>query len=77
MLFLAASLERSSEHPLPAAIVKAAKDHGAATQEPTDFASIPGKGVTGKIGGWSVALGNAELVADIHVQFGDVEHESR
>ena len=76
MLFLAASLERSSEHPLPAAIVKAAKDRGAATQEPTDFASIPGKGVTGKIGGWSVALGNAELVADIHVQFGDLEHKA-
>ena len=53
ILPLAASLERSSEHPLAAAIVTAAQDRGASTQEPTDFASVTGKGVTGKIGGRS------------------------
>jgi len=37
LLPLAASLERSSEHPLAAAIVTAAKDRGATTQEPTDL----------------------------------------
>ena len=64
VLQLAASLERSSEHPLAAAIVTAARDRGASIQEPTDFASVTGKGVTGKIGGRSVALGNAKLMAD-------------
>ena len=49
VLPLAASLERSSEHPLAAAIVTAAQESGASTQEPTDFASVTGKGVTGKI----------------------------
>jgi P-type Cu+ transporter len=49
ILPLAASLEKSSEHPLAAAIVMAANDRGVATKEPTDFASVTGKGVTGKI----------------------------
>jgi P-type Cu+ transporter len=40
------------------------KDRNASIQEPTDFASVTGKGVTGKIGGRIVALGNAKLMAD-------------
>ena len=76
LLPLAASLERSSEHPLAAAIVNAAKDRGATTQEPTDFASVTGKGVTGKIGGRLVALGNAKLMADLGISFGDLEHKA-
>jgi len=76
LLPLAASLERSSEHPLAAAIVTAAKDRGATTQEPTDFASVTGKGVTGKIGGRSVALGNAKLMADLGISFGDLAQQA-
>ena len=73
---LAASLERSSEHPLAAAIVTAARDRNASIQEPTDFASVTGKGVTGKIGGRQVALGNAKLMADLGITFGDLEHKA-
>jgi Cu+-exporting ATPase len=81
ILPLAASLERSSEHPLAAAIVTAARDRNASIQEPsiqepTDFASITGKGVTGKIGGRSVALGNAKLMADLGITLGDLEHKA-
>ncbi len=76
ILPLAASLERSSEHPLAAAIVTAAQDRGASTQEPTDFASVTGKGVTGKIGGRVVALGNAKLMTDLGVTLGDVKHKA-
>lgn len=76
ILPLAASLERSSEHPLAAAIVTAAQDRGASTQEPTDFASVTGKGVTGKIGGRVVALGNAKLMTDLGVTLGDLEHKA-
>jgi Cu+-exporting ATPase len=76
ILPLAASLERSSEHPLAAAIVAAARDRNAAIQEPTGFASVTGKGVTGKIGGKSVALGNAKLMADLGIKFGDLEHKA-
>ena len=76
ILPLAASLERSSEHPLAAAIVTAAQDRGASTQQPTDFASVTGKGVTGKIGGRVVALGNAKLMTDLGVTLGDLEHKA-
>jgi haloacid dehalogenase-like hydrolase len=54
LLQLAASLERSSEHPLAAAILAAAKDKNITIEEATDFGSVTGKGVTGKVGGaWS------------------------
>jgi Cu+-exporting ATPase len=76
ILPLAASLERSSEHPLAAAIVTAARDKNASIQEATDFASVTGKGVTGKIGGRSVALGNAKLMADLGITLGDLEQRA-
>ena len=63
LLALAASLERSSEHPLAAAIVAAARENGVAVSEPQDFASVTGQGVTGLVGGRRVALGNAKMMA--------------
>jgi Cu+-exporting ATPase len=76
ILPLAASLERSSEHPLAAAIVRTAQDRGASIQEPTDFVSVTGKGVTGKIGGRVVALGNTKLMTDLGVTLGDLERKA-
>ncbi|MEO9263673.1 MAG: heavy metal translocating P-type ATPase [Candidatus Baltobacteraceae bacterium] len=73
VLALAASLERSSEHPLAAAIVAAAIDRGAATQEPSDFQSVTGKGVGGKVGDHKVLLGNASLMADSGVALGSLQ----
>ncbi len=49
VLRLAASLERSSEHLLAAAIVAAAKQNGIAAQEPSGFTSATGKGVAGTV----------------------------
>ncbi len=72
ILPLAASLERSSEHPLAAAIVLAARDRGLAIGEPADFASVTGKGVTGTVDGKAVALGNAALMADLGIALGDL-----
>jgi Cu+-exporting ATPase len=70
LLKLAASLERSSEHPLAAAILAAALAKSLPSEEPADFASVTGKGVTGMVGGRSVALGNARLMADQRVYLG-------
>jgi Cu+-exporting ATPase len=67
LLRLAASLERGSEHPLAAAIVKGAEAKGLALAEAQDFQSVTGKGVTGKVEGSTVLLGNAALMADRHV----------
>jgi len=76
ILPLAASLERASEHPLAAAIVTAARDRNAPIQEPTEFASVTGKGVTGKIGGRLVVLGNASLMADLGIALGDLQRKA-
>ena len=62
VLRLAASLERGSEHPLAAAIVEGAGDRGVALDPVADFASLPGKGVRGRIGERTVALGNRALM---------------
>jgi len=72
VLPLAASLERSSEHPLAAAIVAAARERGAEMREPTDFASVTGKGVTGTVNGRRVALGNARLMEELGVDLGEL-----
>ena len=69
---MAASLERSSEHPLAAAIVTAARDRSLSLIESTHFASVTGKGVTGKVDGRTIALGNAKLLDDIGISLGEL-----
>ena len=64
LLGIAASLERASEHPLAAAIVAEAKARDISISEPAGFESITGKGILGSVGGRSVALGNAKLMAE-------------
>jgi Cu+-exporting ATPase len=62
VLRFAAALERGSEHPLAAAIVKGAEDRKLPLAEAQSFQSVTGKGVVGTIGGRRVALGNAALL---------------
>jgi P-type Cu+ transporter len=64
ILALSASLERSSEHPLAAAITAAAHQRNIALQEVSEFASATGKGVTGNVGGHSVGVGTIKLFGD-------------
>ena len=73
LLELAASLERSSEHPLAAAIVASAKEHGLPLREVADFQSVTGKGVAGTVGGHAVLLGNAGMMRDRGVALGDLD----
>jgi Cu+-exporting ATPase len=70
LLQLAASLERGSEHPLAAAIVAGAEARGLALASPEGFASHPGRGVTGAIGGRAVALGNPRLFDELGIPLG-------
>ena len=62
VLAVAAALERGSEHPIAAAVLKGAEQRGAKRLEVQDFASATGMGVTGSIGGAKVALGNIRLM---------------
>jgi Cu+-exporting ATPase len=63
MFTLAASLERSSEHPLAEAIVRRAEEDGLEFAPVEGFSAIPGHGVEGEVLGKRVALGNRKLMA--------------
>ena len=63
VLYLGASLERASEHPLAAAIVKGAEEKGIKLSAGEQFESVTGQGVLGRISDRQVALGNAKLMA--------------
>jgi P-type Cu+ transporter len=73
VLCFGASLEKSSEHPLAAAIVAAARERRVALLEVTDFASVTGKGVTGTVAGRRVAVGNAALLEDLGIAAADLK----
>ncbi len=73
ILSFAACLERASEHPLGAAILACARERGLALRDVADFTAIPGKGVTGKVGGRPVALGNAQLLEGLGIPAAGLE----
>jgi Cu+-exporting ATPase len=67
LLQLVASLERSSEHPLAAAIVKGAEAKKLTLGDVVGFSSSTGKGVKGSVSGKQIAVGNSELFREISV----------
>jgi len=71
VLALAAAVEQGSEHPLAAAIVRAAAEGKLTLQRAEGFAAVPGKGVGAAVGGRRIALGNAAMMADIGAPLGD------
>ena len=62
VLRYAASIESGSEHPLAEAIVDAAKVKGLQLESASSFEAVAGHGVTGSLGGKTVALGNEKLM---------------
>ncbi len=72
ILHLAASLERASEHPLAEAIVQGAEARGIELSATEHFQSITGKGVTGKVAGHDVALGNLKLLQSLAIDAADL-----
>lgn len=64
LLAWTAALEKGSEHPLGEAIVRGAEARKLTLPETTDFAAIPGHGVSGHVGGHELLLGNAKLLRD-------------
>ncbi|MBX3298442.1 MAG: heavy metal translocating P-type ATPase [Acidobacteria bacterium] len=69
VLKLAASLEKSSEHPLAEAIIRGAEEKSIELAKVEDFESITGKGITGSIDGKKVLLGNGKLMTDNNIDF--------
>ena len=70
LLRIAASLERSSEHPLAAAIVKAAEDRGLALVEPSGVDQPVGKGIVGVVDDKAIVLGNAGFLEEYDIDLG-------
>ena len=68
LLQLAASVERSSEHPLADAIVRAAKERGLEMNTVEGFDSPSGKGAVGQVNGKTVVLGNSSYLASIGIE---------
>ncbi|MEO8344183.1 MAG: heavy metal translocating P-type ATPase [Betaproteobacteria bacterium] len=77
VLQYAASLEKMSEHPLAAAILDHAKEQGVELQKVANFTSVTGKGVRGEIGGKTVMLGNARLMADASIPIADLDAQAK
>ena len=65
LLQLVASLERSSEHPLAAAIVRGAQTRNLPLSEVQGFTSFTGKGVKGTVSGKQLAIGNTEFFREL------------
>ncbi|UCG43613.1 MAG: heavy metal translocating P-type ATPase, partial [candidate division WOR-3 bacterium] len=64
LLRVAGSLEQGSEHPLASAVVESAKAEDLNLDSPQDFEAMPGKGVSGTVGGRSVLIGQSVLMSD-------------
>ena len=76
LLRLAATLERSSEHPLAAAIVGGTQERGITLGQAEHFESMTGKGVMGQVDGRRVALGNRALLEELNIDPGTLRDEA-
>ena len=73
LLRLLASLEQSSEHPLAAAIVAAARERSLDLLQTSDFDSPTGKGVLGMVDGRKLVVGNARFLGEHDIETGPLE----
>lgn len=69
LLFLAASCESRSEHPIGRAIAAYATDNGVAPGEVTGFRMAIGKGVSARVNGEEALCGNEKLLAEFAVEY--------
>jgi P-type Cu+ transporter len=75
LLFLVASLEQSSEHPLANALVAAAKTKGVELRQPESFEALVGQGVLGRVDDREILLGNRQLLEGRHISVQDGDGE--
>ena len=72
LLFLVASLEKGSEHPLATAIVEGAENRDISLSQAKDFESFTGKGVAGVVDDKKVVLGNDKLLETLNIEKTDI-----
>ena len=76
LLRLAASLEQASEHPLGAAVLSAAKERGLVLARADAFQSDTGRGVSGRIDGKQVLIGNSVFLREKGISFSGLAKEA-
>ena len=76
LIRIAASAEKSSEHPLSRAIVRAAEEKSLKIPDPDSFTSITGRGIEAVIEGRAVLVGNRGLMAERDIPTGEVLSDS-
>jgi len=76
VLAAAAALEKTSEHPLAAAIAAGATRRGVEVGPASDFSAVVGKGVIGRVDGRAVVLGNRALLEDHGISVAPLETEA-
>jgi Cu+-exporting ATPase len=76
LLRLAATVEKASEHPLAEAIVDGAGERGVRPADIEDFASHTGMGVSGKVDGRRVLLGNKKLMEESGIEMGGLVEQA-
>jgi len=76
ILWLAASAERGSEHPIGNAIVQAAQTRGLSPVEPSRFEALAGHGVIAQVEGNQVILGNLKMMSERNVDLNGLEIEA-
>jgi Cu+-exporting ATPase len=64
LLRLVASVEQGSEHPLGAAVIEAAKSRGLVLETGSEFQSHTGRGVSARVDGHKVLIGNERLLEE-------------
>src|SRR5262249_36023205 len=76
VLRVAATLERSSEHPLAAAVLKAAGERNLGLGTSSRFQSVTGKGIVGEVDGREVVVGNPLLFKERGIDPGGLGHRA-
>lgn len=76
LLRFAASVEKSSEHPLALAIVEGAQARGLKLSDVQTFDAIPGHGVSATVDGRQILIGNLKLMNREGINLGDLESRS-
>jgi P-type Cu+ transporter len=77
VLVFAASLEKSSEHPLAEAIVSGAATKGLKLSAVTHFESITGMGVAGEVLGKKILIGNKKLLEKYGVSSDEISEKAK
>jgi Cu+-exporting ATPase len=77
ILRLAASIERGSEHPLGAAVVRAAQEQGLPLSDVSHFEAIPGQGVAAQVEGHRLLLGSRRLMQARQVRLNGLDEPAR